>query len=108
MQTVILTGPLLESAITAAKLLKQSNSLVASATKQVEAAKEAIAAILKENREIDISTLKIGEMVQIKDVLLLEIGSQNKFAEKVFMLAEPEKYQAFKRDFAIKKFKSLV
>lgn len=108
MKKVILSGGPLQSAIDAAKLLKESNSLLANATKQVEAAKSAIASILKDNREIDIETLNIGEMVLIDGVMLIECSKQNKFDSKSFMLAEPAKFAEFKRDFPTRKYKSLI
>jgi hypothetical protein len=108
MKTVRLTGAVLESAVNAAKLLKLNNSLLADATKQVETAKKAIAEILKDYRGIEVETLPIGEMVMIEGVLLLKINSQNKFDSKQFALDNPVEFAKYKKDFATKRFDSLV
>lgn len=98
----------LEKLQAAAKLLKEANKFFAIAKKNSESAKAAISEWLKANRQLDIETLKIGEMVMVESVCLIEIGSQNKFDEKAFLLAEPELHQKFKKDFSFTKFKSLV
>lgn len=88
--------------------LKDANALLAIATKSVEASKKHLAEWLHETHGLGLDTLKIGEMVQIEGVILIEIGSMNKFDEKAFLLADPEQHARFKKDFAVKRFKPLV
>lgn len=100
-----------EEAVTlkkAARMIRISNELMASAKKAVEAAKEQIAGWLKTNREIDIESLPIGEMVNVDGVCLIERGKQNKFDEKGFLVAQPAVHAEFKKDFPITKYKVLA
>lgn len=94
--------------LNAAQLIKDGNKQLAVAKKQVDNAKEAVAKWLKENRNIDIEQLPINEVVNVGGVLLINIGSQNKFDEAAFAMENPELYAEFKRDRATRQFKPLV
>lgn len=88
--------------------LAMANTMLGQGKKMADQAKESIARWLKENREIDLNVLEIGEMVQIEDILLLEIGKQSRFDEIGFAQSHPDLHEDFRKDFPIKKFKSLV
>lgn len=92
----------------AASKLKAANAAIAAANKQVEASKQAIAQWLKDNRDTDIDALTIGEFVQIDGIVMIERAKQNKFDEKAFLLEQPAQHAAYKRDFPMNKFKSLI
>ncbi len=108
MQTFKPTGSELEKLQAAAQKLKAGNAKFGEAKKDTEAAKAAISDWLKTERKLDLSTLPIGEMVQIEGVALVEITSMNKFDEKSFLLANPETHARFKKDFTVTKYKPLV
>jgi hypothetical protein len=92
----------------AARLLKVSNELLASAKKEADAAKELLAKWLKEKRDIDVEVLLIGEIVNIDGVCLIKKGKQNKFDVNGFMVAQPALHAEFKKDFPITKYEVLV
>lgn len=98
----------LKSLRLAAALLKAANTALGEAKKQSEAAKKTLTDWLKDNRKLDIESLSIGEFVSVEDVVLIEIGKQNKFDEKAFMSAEPAIHARFKKDFPIHRFKPLL
>ncbi len=92
----------------AASQLKEANAAVGIAKKSSDAAKLVLTDWLKTQRKLDIDTLAIGEFVSIEDVVLIEIGKQNKFDEKAFLAAEPATHAKFKKDFPMQKFKPLL
>jgi hypothetical protein len=92
----------------AASMLKVANELTASAKKSAEAAKAELAKWLKENREIDIESLPIGEIVNIDGICLVEKAKQNRFDADGFMLAQPALHAQFKKDFPMTKYRVLV
>ena len=92
----------------AAVMLKNANAALSSAKKQADAAKTTIAAWLLENRQINVDTLPIGEIVNIDGVALIEIGKQNRFDQKAFALAQPTLTLEFTREFPTVKVKPLV
>jgi hypothetical protein len=109
MKTFKVTDPTAaESLRRAALAIKSGNGMFAAAKKMVEAGKAALADWLKTERETDIETLAIGELISIEGVALIEIGKMNKFDEGAFQLAQPETHAQFKRDVPVKKFKPLV
>lgn len=93
---------------TAAEALKAANEALADAGKTVEAAKAKLGKWLEDNRSLKIETMKVGELVQIDGVVLIERAKQNKFDVKAFEMAQPKMYLGFKRDFPMTKFKPLV
>jgi hypothetical protein len=109
MKTFKVTDPTVAATLQrAAKTIKQANGMFAAAKKMAEAGKAALADWLKTERETDLETLAIGELISIEGVALIEIGKMNKFDEAKFQLAQPETHAQFKRDVAVKKFKPLV
>jgi len=108
MHTFKPTGAELERLQSAAKKLKAGNAKFGEAKKDTEAAKAAISDWLKTERNLDLTTLPIGEMVQIDGVALVEITSMNKFDEKSFLLSDPTTHAKFKKDFTVTKYKPLV
>jgi hypothetical protein len=96
-----------ELRIAAAKL-EVANKALGEAKKNAEAAKEQLGKWLKAERELDLATLGIGEMILIEDVVLIEIGKQARFDEKAFLLAEPAKHAEFKKDLPILRYKPII
>jgi hypothetical protein len=92
----------------AAILLKAAYKTISQAGKTIDAAKADIAQWLKANRDIDLETLPIGEMVNVEGVCLIERAKQNKFDEGAFFLKHADLHTQFKKDFPITKFKVLV
>lgn len=92
----------------AVQLLKDANKALSGAKKQADAAKDAITALLLNKRGINLETLEIGDVVSIDGLLLIKVNSQNKFDEKSFMLQNPAQHEAFKKDFAVKRFEPLI
>lgn len=88
--------------------LKTANRLFGVAKRESEAAKKHLSDWLREKRDLDIAVLPIGEFVSLEGVALIEIGKQNRFDEDAFVLAQPETYEQFKKDFPVRKFKPLV
>jgi transcriptional regulator NrdR family protein len=78
--------------------LALANKQAGEAKKSVEAAKADIEKWLKEERELEVASLTIGEMVLIDEVVLIEIGKTARFDEKAFLLREPALHAEFKRD----------
>jgi len=89
-------------------LLKAANKSIAQAEKTREAAKADISQWLKENREINLEALEIGEIVNVEGICLIERASMDKFDEKSFLLAHADLHAQFKRPLVFSKFKSLV
>jgi len=85
--------------------LKAGRLLEAQGEKDVKAAKAAISDWLKKERNVDVSTLKIGEFICIEDVALIEVGKRNKLDEDSFLLAWPTLHAQFKKDFSVCYFK---
>ena len=108
MQTFKASGSEFDLLRDAAITLKEANSKMADGEKAATAAKKRLADWLQEKRGLNLETLKIGEMVQIEGVALIEIGKQNKFDVSAFMLSEPELHLKFKKDMPIRKYKSLA
>lgn len=97
-----------ESAIKAAMLIKEGNAMLGIAKKQVDAGKATLVTILKEERGIDVSTLAIGEIVNVDKVCLIEIGKQNRLDVATFQLEQPAMYAKYQKEFATLKYKPLV
>lgn len=91
-----------------AETLRDANKRKNEAEKAAEAAKKKLGEHLKERRQFEIETMTIGDIVHVEDVIMIEVSSQNKFDAKAFMLAEPESYEKYKRDFPMLKFKPMV
>ncbi len=92
----------------AAKLIKAGNSAQASGKKQTDAGKVSIAEWLKVERKLDVSSLVIGDMVQVEGICLVECGKQSRFDLASFQLKHPTLYAEFMRDFETLKYKPLV
>lgn len=92
----------------AAILLNAANKSIAAAEKTRESSKAEIAQWLKENRQLELDTLPIGEFVNIEGVCLIERGKMNKFDEKAFIFAHAELHSQFKKDVAVTRFKPTV
>lgn len=88
--------------------LKEANAAAAAANKKAEACKEYVTRWLKENRNISLENLKIGDIVHVEGICMIEISKQNKFDQNEFMLAQPGLFEEYKRDFAVRKWKALV
>jgi hypothetical protein len=88
--------------------LRDANKKMAEAKKAVEASKEMLSKCLLEERGVILDELPIKEMVHIEGVVMIEIGSQNKFDQSSFMIAEPELFAKWKRDIPVIRFKPLV
>lgn len=95
----------LESAV---RNLKAANAALAANKKTADNAKATIARILKEQRQLEIETLPIGELVCVNSFLIIEIGKQNKFDAAQFQLDEPALYEGYKKDFPCVKYKALI
>lgn len=105
MQTCKIKDVQLENAV---KSLATANASLAAAKKQADNAKETIANRLKDLRGIDLSSLKIGDMVNVENILIVEIGKQNRFDAATFQAKNPALYQTFLKDFPTTKYKALV
>lgn len=105
MKTYKIENTELESAV---RNLKQANLAQSAAKKTADNAKATIARILKDARDVELTSLPIGEIVSINNCLLIEIGKQNRFDEATFQAKHPALYSEFKRDFAIIKYKPLI
>ena len=92
----------------AAMLLKRSRKVKADAEKEEEAAKETLRRYLTQSRKIDVETLKIGEMVLIENICMIEVKPRNKFDEKDFLSKQPAVHAAFKREFPTVYYNPLV
>lgn len=92
----------------AAGLLKRSNALAAAAAKAVEAAKRQLAKWLKEQRGVELESLVVGDVVQIDNVCLIEVTGQKRFDQASFRLAQPEMFEEWEKETAVKKFKPLL
>ena len=92
----------------AALAIKAANGMFSAAKKMSEAGKTALADWLKTERDTDLETLPIGDLISIDGICLIEIGKMNKFDEARFQLAQPELHAEFKRDLPVKKFKPLL
>jgi hypothetical protein len=91
----------------AADNIKLGNTQLAAAKKLVDTGKAAIADWLQRERDVNLDTLPIGELIAIDGICLIEIGKMNKFDEPAFQLAHPGQHAEFKRDFSVKKFKPI-
>lgn len=90
-----------------AKSMVEANSQKAKLEKVVEASKEAFVKWLLEQRGVNVEELEIGEMVMIENVVLIEIGKQDRFDEKGFLLSEPTTHAKWMKPRPVKKFKAL-
>ena len=89
----------------AATNLQEANKQANTAKATIEANKKVITDWLKENRDLDLDRLEIGETVYIEKVVFIEIGKMNKFDEQAFQIEHGKLHLAFKKDFPVKKFK---
>jgi hypothetical protein len=87
--------------------LRQANQQLSRAGKLRDAAKKSLSDWLRNNRQIDIEALPVGEIVVIEGIALIEIDSQNRFDEDAFLLSDPEKHAAFRKELPIRKIKPL-
>lgn len=94
--------------VNAAQQIKQGNAILVLVKKQVDASKTAIEAWLKENRQVDIAALPIGEMVNIDGVCLIEVGKQSRLDQAALQLEQPEVFAKYRKEFPCLKFKPLV
>lgn len=92
----------------AAQMIKDGNAKLSEGKKQSDAGKAMIEQWLKDNRQCDISSLPIGELVNIETVCLIEVGKQNRLDQKAMQLEAPELFAKYQREFATVKFKPLV
>lgn len=93
-----------------AEAIKVGNAQLAQAKKQVDAAKENLAAWLLSERGVDINAdnFGIGEIINIETVAIVEAGKQTRFDAAKFQLEHPELWANYQRTFKTLKFKSLV
>lgn len=94
--------------VRAAEMIKEGNKLTSDAKKLVDAGKETIIQWLKDCRNVNLDTCKIGEMFLIDNICLVEIGKQNKLNQDKLTVDQPELVARYKEDIACKKFKPLV
>ncbi len=94
--------------VNAAQQIKQGNAILALAKKQVDAGKTAIETWLKDNRQVDLATLPIGEMVNIDGICLVEVGKQSRLDQSALQLEQSEIFAQYRKDFPCLKFKPLV
>ena len=94
--------------VNAAQQIKQGNAILALAKKQVESGKAAIETWLKENRQVELSALAIGEIVNIDSVCLVEVGKQSRLDQSALQLECPETFAKYRKEFPCLKFKPLV
>lgn len=92
----------------AVKQLKEANKQLAFAKKDADNAKTIIQSRIKELRDIDIATLKIGDSVHVEKMVLVEIGSQFRFDVAAFQIANPELHAKYVKDFTTIKYKALI
>jgi hypothetical protein len=105
MQNVRLSGPALDKMLVASILLKEANASMSRAKKDQENAKSTIQKILLDERKLDLSKLKIGDMVLVENCVMFEMGSMNKFAESDFALSHIDLYEQFKKIHPVHKYK---
>ena len=92
----------------AAKLLKKSKAEISASERTKEAAEKALYDWLNKERGLDVATLEIGDFVNIDGVLILEIGSMNKFDQQRFQIEHPDLFNKFKRDVPVKRPKPIA
>lgn len=92
----------------AAQMLKDANAQLASAKKNADSAKATLAKWLLEHRSINIETMKIGDIVNIEKVALVEIGKQSRFDLADFTIKQTALAVQFTKDFPTTKYKALV
>jgi len=94
--------------IDAARLIATGNKAQATGKKQTEAGKVNIGEWLQNERQCNLTTLKIGDIVNIEGVCLVEIGKQSRFDIAAFQLKHPTLFAEFTKDCPTVKFKPLV
>jgi hypothetical protein len=92
----------------AAQMVKDGNAKLAEGKKQSDAGKAMIETWLKENRDCDLASLPVGEIVNLESVCLVEIGKQTRFNEKRFAVEHPELFASYREEMPVKRFKPLV
>lgn len=92
----------------AATMIKDGNMMLAKGKKQADAGKAMIEQWLKEQRQCDLSTLSIGEIINIETVCLVEIGKQTRLDQATMQLQDPVLFAKYQKEFATVKFKPLV
>ena len=92
----------------AAQMIKDGNAKLTEGKKQSDAGKAMIEQWLKDNRQCDVASLAIGELVNIETVCLIEIGKQNRLDQKAMQLELPEVFAKYQKQFPTIKFKPLV
>jgi hypothetical protein len=92
----------------AAQMIKDGNELLAQAKEKVDAGKQIITRFCADERDINIETLPIGEVLNVADVVLIEIGRMRKFDEKKFSFDHPAEHEEYKSVFPVRKFKPLI
>lgn len=92
----------------AAAALRDANRAQGEANKAIEAAKERLTKWLKEQRDCELATLPIGDIVHVEGIVIIEVGKMSKFDEKRFMLDKPLEHQAYKADMPVRRYKPLV
>ena len=108
MQTVKPSGEDLAGLLEAARILVRSNKALNEAKKSADAAKEKIEQWLKSNRGIELEALKIGDMVLVDQVCLIERSKMTKFDERAFLIAHPALHEEFKKDIPVTKWKPVL
>ena len=97
-----------ETLTQAAKMIREGNAKLAEGKKQSDAGKAMIETWLRDNRQCDIASLPIGELVNIEAVCLVEIGKQTRFNEKRFAVEQPETFASYREEMRVTKYKPLV
>lgn len=94
--------------VKAAQMIKEGNATLAQAKKQVDAGKAMIADWLETERNCQLASLPIGEMINVDGVCLIEIGKQNRLDQATLQAEVPEIFTKYQREFPVVKYKPLV
>ncbi len=88
----------------ASDMLARGQAMANEAKKLSDAGKASIAAWLLNNRATDISTLLIGETVNVQNVAIVTISSMRKLDEKAFAVAHTALHASFVRPVRVLKY----
>ncbi len=88
--------------------LQEANDSSGAAKKTADASKEGLSKWLKEQRGFDVDQMKIGEVVCIEGIAIIERGKQNRLDTKKLLAEEPELHAKFSGEQPITKYRPLV
>jgi hypothetical protein len=80
-----------------ARTLRDARTAKSKAEKAEEASKDALAKWLKENRDYEVSAMRLGDVVFIEDVVMIEVNPRRKFDEQELLAADPDTHEQWMR-----------